>query len=97
MAAGPEIMQNDRTDPQDHLHDDGSDRRSRWAARVRSGETAEQRMERFAALQQHAFELLQSSPDGFAHFLKRNYRLRRAEFVDGSWQPVETDRHPPLP
>jgi len=55
------------------------------------------RMERFRALQQSSFLLLRSSPDGYQHFLRRNYRIRRAEAVDGQWQPVSADRRAQSP
>ena len=60
-------------------------------------DSPEERIERFRALQQASFAVLQSSPHGYQHFLRRNYHLRRSEVVDGQWQPVSTDRHPPLP
>ena len=55
-------------------------------------ESGEQRLERFVRLQQAAFELLRSSPEGYQHFLKRNMRLRRIQVIDGKWKPVATDR-----
>ncbi len=55
-------------------------------------ETAEERMERFAELQDASFELLRSSPEGFAAFHRRNYKSRRAEVINGVWQPVSPDR-----
>jgi hypothetical protein len=36
--------------------------------------------------------LLQTSPDGLQHFLRRNFRSRRAEVIHGEWRPVSPDR-----
>ncbi len=58
-------------------------------------ETHEQRMERFAELQAASFELLRSSPEGYAAFLRRNHTSRRAELINGIWQPVSPDRPSP--
>ena len=59
-------------------------------------DSPQDRIDRFRALQQASFALLQSSPQGYQHFLRRNYHLRRPEVVDGQWQPVSTALHPPL-
>lgn len=55
-------------------------------------ETGEQQFARFAELQAASFRLLQSSPEGWQHFLRRNYAARRAEVIDGRWQPLSPDR-----
>ena len=59
---------------------------------LKSDESGEQRLERFVRLQQAAFELLRSSPEGYQHFLKRNTRSRRVQVIDGKWIPLATDR-----
>jgi hypothetical protein len=55
-------------------------------------ESPGQRLVRFNELQKRCFEVLRSSPDGFRHFLQRNYRARRTEVIDGRWRPVSADR-----
>lgn len=69
-------------------------RRRHQQARERA-ETPEQRMERFAELQAASFDLLRSSPEGYAAFLRRNHKSRRAEVINGIWQPVSPDRPSP--
>ena len=68
--------------------------RTRFARRVRSNESPEQRIARFIQLQRKSFELLQASPDGFQHFLHRNLQSRRMEVIHGQWRPVSPDRRP---
>jgi dipeptidase len=48
----------------------------------------EEQMEQLAAIQSATLELLRSSPEGYQHFLRRNYKSRRAEVIDGTWCPV---------
>lgn len=55
-------------------------------------ETPDERMARFARLQQASFELLRSSAEGYWNYLKRNYTSRSAEVVDGQWRPVSPAR-----
>jgi hypothetical protein len=38
--------------------------------------TPEQRMERFWALQEYVFSVLQQSPEGLEQFMRRNFRKR---------------------
>jgi hypothetical protein len=66
--------------------------RTRFARRVRSRESPEQRLARFSQLQRELFDLLRASPDGFQHFLRRNLQSRRVEVIDGEWRPVSHDR-----
>lgn len=66
--------------------------RRRFERRLRSSESPEQRLARFVRLQRRSFELLHASPDGFQHFLRRNYRSRRAEVINGEWRPISPDR-----
>ena len=70
----------------------GFEAREQFERRWREGESPEQRLERFLQLQQQAFEILAASPDGFQHFLRRNYQSRRMEVVNGEWRPVSPDR-----
>ncbi len=71
----------------------GDETRTRFERRLRSSESPEQRFARFVQLQRRSFELLQASPDGFQHFLRRNFQSRRAEVSNGVWRPVSSDRH----
>jgi hypothetical protein len=66
--------------------------RTRFARRLHSRESPEQRLARFVQLQRQSFELLRASPDGFQHFFRRNLQSRRAEVIDGEWRPVSPDR-----
>lgn len=45
--------------------------RRRWRAM-----TPGQRLEAMARLQERAWAILQSSPEGYAHFIRRNFRAR---------------------
>lgn len=56
-----------------------------------------ERLARMVELQVEAWRMLQASPEGMRHFLRRNYRSRRAEVIDGRWQPVSPDRCPVPP
>jgi hypothetical protein len=76
-------------------HDDiasAMETRRRFARRLRGGESPEERLARFVELQRASFALLQASPDGLASFLRRNFRSRRAEVIDGEWRPVSPER-----
>ena len=78
-------------------HEDVSsaiERRTRFARRIRSSESPEERLARFIQLQRKSFELLRASPDGFQHFLRRNLQSRRVEVIHGEWRPVSPDRRP---
>jgi hypothetical protein len=66
--------------------------RRRLQKRQLLSETPEQRLVRFVKLQNAAFETLRSSPDGWKHFLRRNYKSRRVRKVNGQWIPVSADR-----
>ncbi len=70
-------------------------KRRRYLLARAAQETPQQRLERFAALQQAAFAQLRASKHGYEHFLKRNFSLRRAEVVDGEWRPVSIARRTP--
>lgn len=54
--------------------------------------TPEERMRQLAVLQETAFQWLRRSPKGYRHFLRRNYKSRRAEMIDGTVRPVSADR-----
>lgn len=66
--------------------------RTRFARRLRSRESPEERLARFSQLQRELFDLLRASPDGFQHFFRRNLQARRVEVVHGEWRPVSRDR-----
>lgn len=66
--------------------------RDRWRRRLASGETPEQRLMRLSDLHRSAVELLRSSPESWQHFLRRNFKSRRVEVIDGQWRPVSADR-----
>ncbi len=71
--------------------------RNRFARRINGACSAEQRIERFAKLQQASFDVLLASPNGYHNFLRRNLHSRRVEVVDGEYQPVSSDRHAQQP
>ncbi|MDY0165200.1 MAG: hypothetical protein RBS80_01565 [Thermoguttaceae bacterium] len=73
------------------------DRRQRCAAQMQGNRTPGERLEAFVRLQQASFQVLQSSPDGYRHFLRRNFYARRAEIIDGQWKPVALTRRAQLP
>ncbi len=66
--------------------------RARFQRQSGNCESPAQRLARFIQLQRGSFELLQTSPDGLQHFLRRNFRSRRAEVIHGEWRPVSPDR-----
>ena len=66
--------------------------RTQFERELRSGESPDQRFARFVQLQRTSFQLLQDSPAGFQHFLRRNFQSRRAEMTNGKWRPVSPDR-----
>ena len=66
--------------------------RTHFERRLRGSESPEQRLARFVQLQRRSFELLQASPDGFQHFLRRNFQSRRAEVINGEWRPISRNR-----
>jgi hypothetical protein len=68
--------------------------RDHLARRLRSLESPEERLARFAQLQRRLFDLLRASPDGFQHFFRRNLQSRRVEVIHGEWRPVSPDRRP---
>ena len=66
--------------------------RARAEQRLRHQETGEQRLQRLSRLQSASFDLLQSSPTGLEHFLRRTMTSRRVEVIDGKWRTVSADR-----
>ena len=66
--------------------------RIRFARRLRSRESPEERLARFSQLQRQMFDVLRASPEGFQRFFRRNLQLRRAEVFHGEWRPVSPDR-----
>lgn len=70
-------------------------RRAKYVARRRAGQTPAERLALLAGLQAASFRLLRSSPQGYEHFLRRNFHSRRAEVIDGQWRPVSPDRSAP--
>jgi hypothetical protein len=50
--------------------------RDRYRRRLALLKTPEQRMQDMERLQQQMWATLQSSPEGYAHFLRRNYKAR---------------------
>jgi len=46
------------------------DRRARYAERMHGSRTPDERRDAFVRLQQASFHMLQSSPDGYRHFLR---------------------------
>jgi hypothetical protein len=60
-------------------------RRDRYRQHLESKKTPERRMAEMAQLQARAWKILQNSPDGYAWFMKRNYRSRAIQVQD-EWQ-----------
>ncbi len=52
--------------------------RRRMMRRMQWEMTPEQRLERFDALIRSAFAVLKQNPEGYARFIRRNYRKRAA-------------------
>jgi hypothetical protein len=50
--------------------------RDRYRRRLAVQKTPEERMAEMARLQKAMWARLQSSPEGYAHFLRRNYKAR---------------------
>ncbi len=59
--------------------------------------TGAERLRRAAELQREAMELLKKSPEGYQRYLRRTYRERRMEKVNGRWIPVCPRRRALLP
>ena len=57
-------------------------RRDRFRRALALAKTPEQRMEDMAKLQERMWATLTSSPDGYAHFLRRNFRKRAIPIRD---------------
>ncbi len=72
-------------------------RRSEYARRVGDARTPGQRLADFARIQQVAFSILRASPNGYHHFVRRNYRARRVEVINGQFRPVLPDRRTQQP
>lgn len=60
-------------------------------------DTPEERLKRFAALQQAAFAQLRSNEKAYQHFLRRNRENRRVEVIDDQWRPICAARRALLP
>lgn len=57
-------------------------RRDRLRRKLALEKTPEQRMRDMARLQERMWATLRSSPDGYAHFLRRNYKARAIKVRD---------------
>lgn len=64
-------MQNDGDDPADQL-----DVRNRMQRRLAAQATPEERVRDMMQLSQRTWDLLRSNPEGYAHFLRRNFKAR---------------------
>ena len=51
-------------------------RRDRYLRKLAAAKTREQRMLDMAALQARMWETMRSSPEGYAHYLRRNFKAR---------------------
>lgn len=51
-------------------------RRDHFRRMISWQKTPEQRMAEMARMQQAAWEMLRRSPEGYAHFLRRNFKAR---------------------
>ncbi len=65
---------------------------SQFRRRLYEQASPDERLARFAELQRQSFRLLETSPDGWSHFLRRNLQSRRVEVIDGKWRPVSPYR-----
>jgi len=50
--------------------------RDRMRKRLTAQSTPAERLEKMLRLQRRAWDLLQQSPQGYAHFLRRNFKAR---------------------
>ena len=66
--------------------------RDRAVQRLNHLRSAEERLDVMEALQQEAFMLLGSSPNGREHFHRKNCHNRRARYINGEWKPVSAAR-----
>jgi hypothetical protein len=57
-------------------------RRDRVRRYLAQKKTPEQRMEEMARRQAQAWEILRNSPEGYARFLRRNFRARAIQVSD---------------
>jgi hypothetical protein len=57
-------------------------RRNRLRRKLALEKTPEQRMVDMARLQERMWATLRNSPDGYAHFLRRNYKARAIKVRD---------------
>jgi hypothetical protein len=64
-------------------------RRDRFLRRRWAGLTAEQRVAEMMQLQETTWQLLRSSPEGYQHFLRRNFKARA---IDVPAHPMPPDR-----
>jgi hypothetical protein len=62
-------------------------RRDRLRRHLRSRESYEQRWRACLELQERTWRYLRPSPEGWAHFIRRNYRARAVR-PDGSGRPA---------
>lgn len=59
--------------------------RDRMRKRLAAQETPAQRMAAMAELQRRTWAILRASPNGYAHFMRRNFKARAIR-VDPKWQ-----------
>jgi hypothetical protein len=52
------------------------EKRDRFLRHLRLSQTPAERIEAFRVLQERAWEILKGNPEGYAAFLKRNFKLR---------------------
>ena len=56
--------------------------RDRFMRRRWEGQTWEERLAAVDRFQSAAWEALRLSPDGYAHFIRRNYKARATDWVE---------------
>jgi hypothetical protein len=59
-------------------------RRDRYRRKLALLKTPEERLEEMGRLQERAMAMLRASPEGYAHFLRRNYKARAVSYRETS-------------
>ena len=62
-------------------------RRDRFRRHLASQTTPSERMRKMARLQEVAWEMLRRSPEGYARFLRRNFKKRAIHVIKGPDAP----------
>jgi hypothetical protein len=57
-------------------------RRDRFLRKLNSRLTPEQRMQKMATMQEQAWQAMRQNPEGYARFLRRNFKARAIDVRD---------------